>query len=420
MIRAFTGAALASAAALAAPAAAAERPRQVQLPLPWVPLDAPPPLTSDAVQMAEVRVPRPLSSDERIRVGVDAAGAPMRIEVEQRLILQTAGDYTFIVPAPVNDVLPGPGTDSAPGFLRGAILWQGFSPGRRTLVAVAKLETRAAATHLPLRISLRAAVGGAPLRAGSRRSGPLDLTLVVENRTATTGIGYSGRAVPREIAAVLDQTWRALRRRKQLPLGFVTVHGSVENRRYMVDAGFRLDGELVFPAGRLTGARVSGADVTTAAGAVRLRLDGRVGAGAPARLVVRLRGQAANLAAPKLVLRATPVRDVPGLRPPRGGSWVRALRRRLVEPDGRRFLAVACQAFLRLARTTQYQTYLLNPDVANAPASSRAVYIYSTAVTPRVALPRGADSGLGALATAAVVIGSVLAAGALVVLWAHL
>jgi hypothetical protein len=414
-------AAAACAAWLAASAVAAEPPRQVQLPLAWVPITRQPPLTSDAVQGGELRIPRPMTSDEQIRVGVDETGAPVSVDVQQRLRLRVAGDYTFIVLAPARDVLPGPGTESDPGFLRGAILWQGFSPGRRTLVAIANLVPRLAAPWLPLRVSVRTTVDGVPLRTGQRRSGRLQVAVAVENRTAVLGVGYAGRVVPREVAGVLDQTRAALLRRRQLPLGFVDIRGEIANRRYRVDAGFRIHAELVFPAGRIVAGRASRGELGGSRdGRTRLLWTGQVGAGAPLRLTNRLEALAVGLAPPRLVLRAMPVLDVPGLRPPQGGSWVRAVRERLVDANERNLLTIASKVFLRLARTTQYQTFLANPDAVNAPISSRSVYVYSSAAVRAPIVERAGDSGLGPLAMAAVVVGAVLAAGGLLVLWAHL
>src|SRR5215470_9132182 len=87
--------------ALAWPALAVAAGRQVALPDPHVPLSRQPPLQGSTGQ---ARVPQPGRTREVVRVGVDAAGRPVRISVVQRIQLLGVGDYEFTVPAPVRDV----------------------------------------------------------------------------------------------------------------------------------------------------------------------------------------------------------------------------------------------------------------------------------------------------------------------------
>lgn len=64
------------------------------------------------------------------------------------------GDYSLVITAPVEDVEPALGYGSTPGLRTGAVIWQGFSPGARTLAAVITLRRAAAAPALPLRIEI--------------------------------------------------------------------------------------------------------------------------------------------------------------------------------------------------------------------------------------------------------------------------
>jgi hypothetical protein len=76
------------------------------------------------------------------------------VDVTQRLTLPAAGDYSFVIPAPVLSVVAAEGTQSEPGQRNTGIVWQGFSPGRRVLAARASLEPLAAERGLPLGVKI--------------------------------------------------------------------------------------------------------------------------------------------------------------------------------------------------------------------------------------------------------------------------
>src|SRR4029079_5832970 len=113
MTRACAAAAvlLAAAAALTHhPARAAEPTRTVLLRSTAVPLDARSPLTADIAAAPDV-VPggSRVSATQVVNVVVDDSGAPQRIRVRQRLVLEGTGDASFRgARAPV-DVCAGPG-----------------------------------------------------------------------------------------------------------------------------------------------------------------------------------------------------------------------------------------------------------------------------------------------------------------------
>ena len=69
-------------------------------------------------------------------------------------MLHKLGDYSFAVSGPIADVEAVPGSDSEPGLRRDAILWSGFSSGKRTLAARARLRVAPASALLPLRVSI--------------------------------------------------------------------------------------------------------------------------------------------------------------------------------------------------------------------------------------------------------------------------
>ena len=165
------------AAALAAcvgagPAAAADLP--ILLPSVRTSLTPGPPLAGSSAPTTEVLFPPGMTSDQRVLVGIDTTGKPVSVAVVQRLRLRNLGDYSFAVSGPIVDVEAAPGTDSEPGLRRDAILWSGFSPGKKTLAARATLR-------------LRARVGACCRSAHARAEKATPLVLRGENMTAAPG-----------------------------------------------------------------------------------------------------------------------------------------------------------------------------------------------------------------------------------------
>ena len=142
------------AAALCVPAASAAPP----VSLPWPPevLPRTPPLAPETKGMLPLppRFFRGLDNRERVVVGLDEDGKPHSVRVLQTIVLKRLGDYVLTVPAPVESVTPGPGTESQPGRRENQILWEGFSPGRRVLAAWADLRIAEAAAALPVEVNV--------------------------------------------------------------------------------------------------------------------------------------------------------------------------------------------------------------------------------------------------------------------------
>jgi hypothetical protein len=359
-------------AAAAAPAVAAEQ--RILLPSAHQQLQVTPPLRGAPV-LNETRFPATgVRNSERVLVGIDATGKPLSVDVIQRLTLVGLGDYTFAVPGPVTGVSAVLGSASEPGLRQGSILWSGFSPGRKVLAARATLRLAAAALVLPFRLTITQDGGTLTLRGEN-----------VSQLPSTVPVGPSSGA---EVAAALDATRAGSLRRPALQEVYVGVPGAPRTVQEPIAAPLRVTGEV----GRIP---------------VRYLL----GDGGPNSFVLRV--PAASAPKLRIVVRAvTPAR----LLTPPGGSatWVDALRRRRVEPG--RILELASRARLSLARAIDYQAFLANPDPHG---TSEATYVYETAAKPAPAAgPQPASGGNGwtTLVLAAAV---VLAAGGLVVLWAH-
>jgi hypothetical protein len=321
---------------------------QIFLPAPTVQLSLEPPLLSRA-QSLERRFPGRLASRLRVTADLDGTGRPVAVRAEQRLTISALGDYFFVVPAPLVSVAAAPGSAASPGQRAQGIVWQGFSPGRRTLAALVRLRTAAAAPVLPLRVRV--------VRGGIR----------VTNATAVSTLAYDA-AVPRaEVQPVVDELRRALGRNELPRPGSVVVPTTPPATRIRAEAVFAVRGTLRF-------------------GRRRVRFAGRIGPGAERVLAVQTRLRTR----PKVELVATP-----------------ALPRELVAAptdrlDGRRLLRLAYRAYLAVARAQQYTRFLANPDPTG---TTSATFVYRTAPTSIsvVQAVRSADDGPSALAVAAFV-----------------
>jgi hypothetical protein len=331
--------------------------------------------------LLETRLPlKPTTSVQRVLVGIDRAGAPLSVDVVQRLTLNGLGDYTFAVPGPVTDVVAAPGSASEPGLRQGAILWSGFSPGRKTLAARATLRLSEAVPALPLRLTMS--------REGDT------FTLRGENVSGTPGELLVGPSDPAAIAFALDETRRAARLRPALQELYVSVPRLPKGKHEPIPAPLHVTGELRFPGGRL------------------VPLDYVLGDGGPQRFVLSVPGVSGT---PKVRIVVRPVTPVKLLTPPGDApSWAAAVRSHRADASG--LLELASRARLAIVRTLDYETFLVNPDPRG---TSRASYIYETASkAPTAPLPPS-DSGDNGWTTAVVTALALLGAGGLVVLWAH-
>jgi hypothetical protein len=335
-----------------------------------------PPLAPPQPPVTEVaRLRGTVSARQRVLVGITAAGAPTTVNVVQRLLVQSLGDYTFFVPAPAISVVAAPGSESQPGLRPNQIVWQGFSPRRKVLAARAELRSEDSTSALPLRVR----VTGAPARPG-----PFELVITVENTTRTPAGGFTADALRTDVIRALDALRAAARINRPIEGGVVRIRGESKPVTLHVWAPLELIGSVDF-----------------AAGAVRAlaptRFTRRLG-GEPLRVTVR--GVALRGAIPRLRIVARPV--------------VRAA----VPPASARTLEAALLGYLRYARTRQYQAFLANPDPRGPSATT---YVYETETAERrAAAPEPQPTDDSALPTAIVVVGVTLLGLGLVVVWAHL
>ena len=380
--------------AVAVPASAAGSVQQVLLPGP-----TPYPTASPPLQVNGASPTQPLAftvharAVERVLAGVAPDGRVLSVQVRHRLFLTGKGDYLIAIGAPVEGVQAGPESQSQPGQRQGQILWSGFSPGRKLLVADAKLAAGPSAPFLPVR--LRAS------RQGDRYS------LTVTNATRVSEAAYEGSAVPGQLARLLDQTRAQSLSEERLESAYATIDGLVRKRPRpaQVAAPLQVEGVLRFPSppSSARGGTLRGRTVVFA---------GVLGDASPLALHVEVEGGGA----PQLRLVARPTKLVRALRPPGARTWAAAVARHPV--PARTLLRTLIDARMQLVRSDQYQAFLANPDPQGA---NRTTYVYESAAAPapKAAPASGHDSGGGALVPVLAVLGAVLGVGAALVLWAH-
>lgn len=379
------------AVALVTPASAGATVEQVLLPGPTPYPTQSPPLSGTGA--APVR-PLPFTIHarviERVHAGVGPDGGVVSLRVLHRLALSGHGDYLIVMGAPVVDVHAGPGSQSEPGLRISQVLWSGFSPGKKLLVADAELSAGAAARFLPVRLHVT--------RAGDSYS------LTVTNATVLSETAYEGHGFPQQLARLLDRTRAQSLAGERLGSAYASVEGRVRRRPARVAAPLALEGLLRFPTPptSVRGATLRGRSVSFSA---------VLGDASPLTLRVDVRGGGR----PHLRLVAKPTGLVRALAPPVASSWVAALRRRPL--PSRVLMRTLIDTRMQLVRSDQYQAFLANPDPQGA---ARTVYVYESAAAPPPKGPLVSGSGDGdGLVLALALVGSVLGIGAALVFWAH-
>ncbi len=318
-----------------------------------------PPLTSRAT-VDEVRWPGRISSSQRVEARLGAGGRPVSVTVVQRLLVRGLGDYVLAIRAPVTAVRSAAGTASEPGLRAGALLWQGFSPGRELLAVRADLRVTQAAPYLPLDVSLRRIGGASRVRLVN-----------------TTGVAMkvpAGVGRPRELAAILAAVARGQRD------VFAHIAAPIGSRTVRVEAPLRVEGEIVSDSRRVP-------------------VDVVLGGGRPLEATYDVPGSA-----PRVRLTATPFVPAELLRLPAGVGGRGALERTV-------------ETLARTARVAQYSAFLGNPDPLGR---SEAIYVFRT-TSERAAPPTRGDGedGLGALGIALIVVGAAAALVGGAVVWAR-
>jgi hypothetical protein len=306
--------------AVAASAHAAPRANYVSLPSPFAPLSPSPPLGGGATATAEGFRHR-IAATTAVDVALDSDGSPFAVRATQRLDVRVLGDYFFTIGAPVLDVEAAPGSASTPGLRAASILWAGFNPGHRTLIARATLDAAASAAFLPLRIEV--APGGVKL----------------VNATGVTAGSYTADALVPPLARYLAQLKRQVARGQTPTSGGAYVTSKPIATALRIVVPLRVTGTV---GRRKVNAVVEGdALIVRGSGPVRLTVTPAV----PERL----------------------------LHDPTTGQ------------SGRHLLERASRASLTLARMRQYQTFLGNPDPSGSSETTYTYRSASRPTPPPIA-----------------------------------
>jgi hypothetical protein len=258
--------------AAAASAQAAPRGNYATLPSPVAPLSPAPPLGGGATASSEGFRHR-VAAKTTVEVSLDPSGTPFAVTATQRLDVGVLGDYFFTIGAPVLDVEAAPGSASTPGLRASSILWTGFNPGRRTLIARATLDPGSAGPSLPLRIEV------APRR------------VTIVNTTAVTAGSYTADALVPPLLSYLAQLRRQVARGQSPTSGGAYLTSKPTATGLRIVAPLHVTGSV---GGRRVDAVVEGRLVVHGSGPVRLtavpaspeRLLDAPGAGSSGRLLL--------------------------------------------------------------------------------------------------------------------------------------
>jgi hypothetical protein len=375
-------------------------------------------------QGVETKLPGHAEDVEQVVTGFDTDGSIASVVVTQRLTLSGVGDFSFKIPGPARNVEPLGGSTDVPGLRKGAVLWQGFSPGRRVLSALVTLTPALEARRLPIAIELAATVAGRPWEFGRRSTGRLSLSLSIRNNTGVPIDVAGGDADAIAVAPVLDAiraTISAGRRPVPGAGGIpseIDVNGTRSTRRDTLEVPVAVEGELVFAPGSTVALVAEGGTVTEEPDGVHVRFGGLVGGGSSRALMLTLNGDANSMPMPKIEIRAEPtLPDAMLLKPPVGATWARGVEVAPSRFDGPQMLALAIDTLWRVARLRQFDAYLGNPDVVGP---AHTTYAFRLAPAPPEGPAIARPQPRMALPTAiALLLGGLLLVGSLAVVWAR-
>ena len=130
------------------------------------------------------------------------------------------GDFSFKEPGPAVDVAAPPGAGSRPGLRRGSVIWEGFSPGRKTLVARVTLDPATERPKLPVVVEVQRSGDTTDVRLVNQTGLPVDVAdgepdAAALDAAASRAIGVltAGRAplggvdgIPAELPSALPVT----------------------------------------------------------------------------------------------------------------------------------------------------------------------------------------------------------------------
>jgi hypothetical protein len=159
-------------------------------------------------------VPGAVRNDERVVIGIGGDGTVRTVSLEQRLDVEGVGDYAIRERGPAREAT-ALGGERPPLTQKGAVVWQGFTPGHRALAARLRLDPQIEAEHLPITVKVSfTGVDGktATLADGGRVPGAGTVHVTITNATSQPQILPTGADAPAtELAGPLDDALRIAR-----------------------------------------------------------------------------------------------------------------------------------------------------------------------------------------------------------------
>lgn len=332
-------------------------------------------------------VPGPVVNDEKVLVGLGGDGTPVRVLLEQRLVLTKVGDYVIRERGPARSAVGLVADSDPPNTKLGAVVYQGFTPGNRRLGARLTLDPGLEAPRLPLGVTVTYDAGHGPraLDPGGRVPGPGTVQVRLTNNTAQPAVLPTGSDIgAASVAPALDAALRAAR-------------GPAGPRLPSTDTVLPKQVEVTSPARRETTQSVP----LRIAGSVRIQdttgsvsgdgaspvANGAVVAGTlsaelhSVQITARLDGPGFL----DLDLTAVPALDPRVLAPPRGfATWAAWARSRPPQPERQAALDLLVTTAATGARASSYSPYL----GADLPGSGTTVFSYAFAPADAVAAAR--------------------------------
>lgn len=329
-------------------------------------------------------VPGPAVNNEVVLIDLSGSGSPKQVVVEQRVTLTGTGDYQVRERGPARASQPL-GEEPPPVTKFGAVVWQGFSPGRRELAVRLTLDPVLESARLPLSITVSYA--GKPLQEGGLIPGPGQVVVRLENRTAQPAtLPTAQDADPLAVATALDGVRTTPGQR--LPAagaGLPTQVASRGDAQVSAQTGVPLritgtirllDQDSASAPGRALGS-VSGPATTAIPGGAELA--GTLSPGASADVLVETTGPAVL----SLQLTAVPTLDARTLTPPGdASSWAAWAASRPGLAARRDALDLLVQTAAAGARASSYSPYL----GADLPGTGTTEFRYAFAVPTQIAV----------------------------------
>lgn len=338
-------------------------------------------------------VPGPVVNDETVNVGIGGDGAVATVGADQRLTLTGEGDYAVRERGPARSAV-SLSSENPPVARLGAVVWQGFSPGRRELAARLVLDPQIEGPHLPLAVAVSFTGSDGttgPVPPGGRLPGAGTVTVTVTNSTSQPQLLPTADDAPAaQLAPLLDKALAVSRRPSagRLPstdngLPTALQVGGAAQVQTMQSVPFRLTGSLT-----VTGATATVDGPATAPVPGGASFEGTLGGSLPQNDAASVTFTAKVDGPGDLVLDLNAVNALNAreLAPPDGfSSWARWAAAGPTKQQRKQALDLLVAVAATGARASSYSPYL-GADLAGT-GTTRFHYAFAPAERVAAAAP---------------------------------